>query len=101
MAKKRTSHALRDALFDELDELRTGKGDPTRAMAVANLAKQIINIAKVELDFHREAMKQAEAGVHMSLGNMQLGSSDAKPAGTTATARKSHTTNATEGSLPS
>jgi hypothetical protein len=79
---KRTSQSLRDVLFDEIEELRNGSGDPSRALAVANLAKQIINVAKVELDFHREAFKQAEAGNKLDLGQMQLGSAEvaAQPA---------------------
>jgi hypothetical protein len=70
----RTSQGLRDILFDEIDELRGGDGDPTKSLAVANLAKQIINTAKVELDFHR-VMQAAEAqGTPIKLGNLQLGS---------------------------
>jgi hypothetical protein len=75
MAKhKRNTQGLRDILFDEIDQMRSGDGDPSRAMAVANLAKQIINTAKIELDFHREAMKQAEAGQDLQMGSMELGS---------------------------
>lgn len=78
---KRTTKGLRDILFDEIEQLRTGDGDAQRAMAVANLAKQIINIAKVELDFHREVSRQQEQGRSLELGNMQLGSqSTATPA---------------------
>lgn len=82
---KRTSQGLRDVLFDEIEEMRSGDGDPTRALAVANLAKQIINVAKVELDFHREAVKQAEAGTPLNLGKMELGSDSAASASKTAT----------------
>ena len=87
MARKRsrTSQALRDVLFDEIDELRSGKGDPQRATAVANLARQIIAVAKVELDFHREAAKQAEDGRAITMGSMALGSTNASSAGTTTT----------------
>lgn len=87
MAKmKRNSEGLRDVLFDELEELRTGDGDPTKAMAVANLAKQIINTAKVELDFHRLAIAHAEKGMPLSLGKMALGT-DAASASKSAQAR--------------
>ena len=81
-AKKvtRTTQSLRDVLFDEIDELRNGDGDPTRALAVANLAKQIINVAKVELDFHREVIRQQERGNSITLGQMQLGSDNPAPA---------------------
>lgn len=70
---KRTSAGLRDTLFDELEQLRGPDADPQRAMAVANVAKQIVNIAKVELDFHRETIRQQESGNRIDLGSMQLG----------------------------
>lgn len=71
---KRTTQGLRDALFDELDELRGPEPNPEKSMAVANIAKQIINTAKVELDFHRMIAQQAENGTPVTLGNLQLGS---------------------------
>ncbi len=49
----RTGEGLRDVLFDEIDSLRSGRGDRRRALAVANLAQQIINTVKVELDYER------------------------------------------------
>jgi hypothetical protein len=77
-AKAKTSRStsgLRDILFDEIDELRTGAGDPTKSLAVANLAKQIINVAKVELDFHRVIQTAQAEGTPITLGSMQLGTS--------------------------
>ena len=70
----RTSHGLRDVLFDEIEQLRSGDGDPTRAMAVANLSKQIINIARVEMLYHSLARQSLELGQPMRLGAMELGS---------------------------
>jgi hypothetical protein len=69
----RTTQGLRDLLFDEIDDLRTKEGDPERSMAVANLAKQIINTAKVELDFTRVIAEQAALGNEVKLGNLSLG----------------------------
>ena len=69
----RTTQGLRDILFDEIEELRSGEGDPTKSMAVANLAKQIINVAKVELDFHRQIALQAQEGSAVKMGTLQLG----------------------------
>lgn len=86
----RTTKSLRDVLFDEIDDLRNGEGDPTRALAVANLAKQIINVAKVELDFHREVIRQQEKGNTITLGQMQLGSDD-RPAESAASAGQNAT----------
>ena len=81
----RTSQSLRDVLFEEIEELRNGDGDPSKAMAVANLAKQVINVAKVELDYHRMVLAHAEAGSQLKLGSMNLGS-DAASAGSNARA---------------
>lgn len=62
----RTSAGLRNALFDEIDALRRGEGDPQRALAVAQLAKGILQTAKLEYQF-----KQAGAG--MAPVPLQLG----------------------------
>jgi hypothetical protein len=50
VAKKveRTSLGLRNALFDELDDLRAGASTPARANAVANVCKGILDIAEAE-----------------------------------------------------
>lgn len=71
----RTTQGLRDILFDEIAELRGKDGNPQKSMAVANLAKQIINTAKVELEF-RQVMAENEASGHavdLSLGGLRLG----------------------------
>lgn len=81
----RTSQGLRDILFDEIDELRNGNGDPTKSMAVANLAKQIINTAKVELDFHRQLAQHAAEGTPIKMGTLPLGTGRAASAEATAT----------------
>ena len=87
----RTSHGLRDVLFEEIEHLRSGEGDPTRAMAVANLSKQIINIARVEMLYHGLARQSLELGKPMQLGTMQLGS-DAASAEKRATEQQSDMT---------
>ncbi len=70
----RDTSMLRDILFDELESLRNGTSEPQRAQAVAKLSSQIISTAKVELDYHKLAMKAEEAGKHLVLGSMDLGS---------------------------
>lgn len=70
----RTTAGLRDVLFDEIERMQGKDADPTRAMAVANLSKQIIGTAKVELDFHRTIAALAEKGAPVSLGTLALGS---------------------------
>ncbi len=59
----RTSSGLRDALFDEWDRLRTGNSNPKQAMAVAHLAKQIVNSVKIEIEFaaHVRGAQDGEA----------------------------------------
>ncbi len=44
----RTSVGLRDALFDEIQAFKEGKGDPQRAMAISKLAAQILASAKLD-----------------------------------------------------
>ena len=56
-AVQRTSAGLRNALFDELDALRNGSGNPNRANAVAKLADQVIGTVKMELEVHRHLAK--------------------------------------------
>lgn len=81
----RTSQGLRDILFDEIEELKSGDGDPQKSLAIANLAKQIVNTAKVELDFHRQMAAQAEAGAPVKMGTLQLGTGNAASAAGSAT----------------
>jgi len=45
---ERTSLGLRNALFDELDDLRSGASTPARANAVASICKGILDIAEAE-----------------------------------------------------
>lgn len=44
----RTSAGLRNALFDEIDALRRGDGDPQKGQAIAKLAMTILYTAKLE-----------------------------------------------------
>lgn len=71
----RTTQGLRDILFDEIDELRGENANPEKSMTVANLAKQIINTAKVELDFTRFIASQEDKTIE--LGNLRLGTDGA------------------------
>lgn len=50
---KRTSAGLRDALFDELDELRSGKSNPAKASAVSRLADTVISTVCMELEVQK------------------------------------------------
>lgn len=57
----RSSAGLRNALFDEIDALRRGEGDPQRAMAVAKLAQNILATAKMEYQVSREKLPTTPA----------------------------------------
>jgi len=52
---ERTSAGLRSALFDELDGLREGRINATRANAVAKLATTIVETVRMELDVAKYA----------------------------------------------
>lgn len=75
-SQNRTTQGLRDILFDEIAALRGEDGDPKRAAQVANLSKQIIGTAKLELEFQRTAAQmQREGIVTKGLGALALGTS--------------------------
>lgn len=48
-----TSEGLRDAIFDEIDAIRTGTSNPTRANALAKLATGIVEIVRMEMEVQR------------------------------------------------
>lgn len=49
----RTSAGLRDAIFDEIDAIRNGTSNPTRANAVAKLAAGVVETVRMELEVQR------------------------------------------------
>lgn len=53
----RTSAGLRDALFDELDRLRSGETNATNANATARLAGEVVNIIEMELEVQKYLAK--------------------------------------------
>jgi len=71
---KRTTQGLRDILFDEIAQLRSAEGDPSRALAVAKLAQQIIGTAKIEMQFVQTMNTMPQDGKRVQIGSMKLGS---------------------------
>lgn len=78
----RNSAGLRDAIFDEIDAIRMGKSNPTRANAVAKLATGIVETVRMEIEVQRHLRSTASAqpieqpaqiggalGVPLTLGN--------------------------------
>jgi hypothetical protein len=61
----RTSAGLRDAVFDEIDALRSGASNPTRANAVAKLATCVVETVRMEVEVQRHLrhMPKGEAGM--------------------------------------
>lgn len=73
---QRTSAGLREALFDELDDLRGGKTNATKANATAKLATAIIDTVEMELSVHKTLSKMKDdAPVAQSLPTLSLASS--------------------------
>lgn len=50
---QRTSAGLRDAIFDEIDGIRSGTSNPLRANSVAKLANAVIESVRMELEVQR------------------------------------------------
>lgn len=59
----RTSAGLRDAIFDEIDAIRNGTSNPTRANAVAKLATGIVETVRMELEVQRHLRSVVPGGV--------------------------------------
>lgn len=49
----RTSAGLREAIFEEIDNVRRGTSNPTRANAVAKLAMSVVETVRMELEVKR------------------------------------------------
>lgn len=49
----RNTHGIREVLFQELESLREGKTTPQRASSVARLCGQIVNSARLDIDYQR------------------------------------------------
>ena len=49
----RNSKGLCEALFDELENLRSGDSTPQKASAVARVANTICQVTRLEMDFAR------------------------------------------------
>ena len=74
----RTSAGLRDALFDELDAMRDGTSNPTRANAIAKLATSMVETVHMDIEVQRHLRQhiaandvtQAALGAPTTLGTV-------------------------------
>lgn len=58
----KTIEGLRDALFDEINAIRQGKGNLQRSRAVAQLAAQSIDSIRVQIQYGRMLLAAKESG---------------------------------------
>lgn len=74
----RNTAGLRDALFDEIDAIRQGKSNPTRANAVSKLATTVVESVRMEIEVQRHlrnspaisaSMPSQSLGIPLPLGN--------------------------------
>lgn len=77
----RTSAGLRDAIFDEIDAIRRGESNPTRANAVAKLAAGVVETVRMELEVQKYVNGAAkntpvEKQTNSFNGNLALGQAD-------------------------
>ena len=62
----RTTSGLREALFEEMDALRSGASSAARARSIAMMANSILQSVQVEIEYHkyvREAKPKADEKV--------------------------------------
>ena len=71
---ERSTAGLRDALFDELEQLRGPKPDVQKALATAKIATAITNIAKAEMDFRSRMGADKVVGDKFHAEPVKLGS---------------------------
>lgn len=68
----RTTVGLRAALLDELDAIRAGNSNPSRANAVARVAGGVVETLRVELDIKRH-LAGIGKGADDNVGSVSLG----------------------------
>lgn len=71
-AVARTSSGLREALFDELDQLRSGKTNATKANATAKLAMAIVGTVEMELEVRKTLNKMPKGEPDLALPSLSL-----------------------------
>ncbi len=57
----KTIEGLREALFDEINQLRSGKGNLQRARAIAQLSAQTIDSIRVQIQYGRLLLANKDA----------------------------------------
>ncbi len=70
---QRTSAGLRDAIFDEIDSVRNGTSNPTRANAIAKLAGGIVETVRMEIEVQKHLRALPPDGVNGTQTTTGLG----------------------------
>lgn len=70
---KRTSGGLRNVLFDEIDSLRNGSSNPSRARSLAMLANVALKSVEVEIEFHKYVSDISKYEGAAKIGMLDLG----------------------------
>jgi hypothetical protein len=66
----KTIEGLRDALFDEINSLRSGQGNLQQARAIAQLSAQAIDSIRVQIQYGRMLIQTKETkGVQLGSEN--------------------------------
>jgi hypothetical protein len=72
-AVTRTGAGLREALFDELDNLRSGKTNAANANATSKLAGAIVDTVTMEMEVHKVMSKMPAVNQSSALPTLTLG----------------------------
>ncbi len=72
---QRTTGGLRDALFDEIDALRSGDSNAARARSVAMLANSVLQSVSAEIEYHKYVSDATKSSSIAKLGILELTSS--------------------------
>lgn len=65
----KTAEGLRDALFDEINLLRQNKTTPNRARAISQLARDVIDSIRVQIQHQRLMKEVGDKGPGVNLGS--------------------------------
>jgi len=68
--KTKTAEDLRDILFEEIDLLRSGKISAQRSRATANLARQVIESIRVQVQFGKLLTEMKGRGLGNEVPNL-------------------------------
>lgn len=67
----RNSEGLRDAIFDEIDAIRNGGSNPTRANAVAKLVLGVVETVRMQLEVQRHFSKMAPDQIDQAMAVLE------------------------------